>query len=366
MDIAKIMEFVLSRQEIEGPALQQQFSLTYGQVRQVIEELTRVGTLEYISGVSYKVVKQEKNTDPVQVYVPKNEDEKRFIEILGVCIKHGQASPSFIQRRCSVGYTLATRAVFWMEENGFVTAFPDRKLTLTAEEYRLKFGISDEASASSGNSIRQKFEIFRREAEEKRRSLLNDQMRALLRNDEDDDDDEDEDDDDDADDDEDEDDDEINEIFKKFLDDADKNDDDDEDDDEYDEDEENEKDDELPRLSKPHITGPDFELKPFLVECFIRGLYENEAGDKFVIGFGNEHGFELKFVNDGKQLRIGDKGGSVANTQAGKRRITNLLKSYPQVRLEGDELCITLENPAETLMGLLTLYAAADAVKRLK
>lgn len=326
MDNEKIIEFVLSRPEIEGPTLQRHFSLSYTATRQVIEELVGIGTLEFISGVAYKVNKPEKfkETPPVPVYVPESEDEKKYIEMLGICVKNGCATTSFVQRKCSVGFTLASRAVDWMEKNGYVTAFPERKITISAEEYAARFGIREEKSSPLLDALRSKLSEQSDETEE------DDEDLEIS----------------------------IDELFKLVE----SGESDEEEDDASEEDCASEE----PKEIESTAFGTWERIKPMLSECFTNGLYEDGLGKRYIIGFGNGSCMELKFVRDGNSFRLSDGGDTVLHSQVSTRRIQNLLKDYRGVGLEDNEICVTIEEPTEALVALLTLYAATDAVKRLR
>lgn len=345
MESEKIKEYVLGLSEIEGPALQEHFGLSYGSVRSEIDKLVADGTLEYISGVSYRVNRADPNAPPKPkpVYVPKNATEKKFIEILGECIRFNVVGTSFIQQRCSVGFTTSTKALDWMEDNGFVTPFPSRKLKITAREYAERFGPlpgSDEDTTEGeerDGDLPPVSERFRHGTEVRRRMT-----------DEDDDD---------------------GPVRKWRLSDFIEDDEDDDDDEEEDEDADLE--DILGSVAdgdgySQSDASDDEEIKTLLSECILCGLKFDPERDVFTLSLGGEWEMQFKFINDGSDMRLSDDGAAVANSPCGRRRITNLLKSYPQVTLEGDELAVTVDSPTDTFMAVLRLYAAVDAVKRLK
>ena len=77
--------------------------------------------------------------------------------------------------------------------------------------------------------------------------------------------------------------------------------------------------------------------------------------------------FELKFVQNGSALRISDCGMIFPAVGQTRRKVKNVLKNYSSVVLEEDgEISITVENVFGTLMALMTLYSAVDAVKKMK
>lgn len=95
-------------------------------------------------------------------------------------------------------------------------------------------------------------------------------------------------------------------------------------------------------------------------------MQDKSDDDKFILGFDGEPKFELKFVNDGRSLKISDGGKTLEQISQTNRKINNVLKGFNPVKLEGDEISITLDNPFGTLMALMTLYSAIEAVKKMK
>lgn len=108
------------------------------------------------------------------------------------------------------------------------------------------------------------------------------------------------------------------------------------------------------------------DLRPILIECLTQCLQDNSDEQKYILGLDGDLQVELNFVNDGSALRLSDGGQTLASSSQTNRKIKNVLKGFAPVILEGEEICITIENPYGTLMALLTLYSAIDAVKKMK
>lgn len=108
------------------------------------------------------------------------------------------------------------------------------------------------------------------------------------------------------------------------------------------------------------------DFKTIMRICFEHGLCQIGNDHCCVLGLNGDFDFMLKLVRDGDALRISDDGQTVARSDKTRRKIQNALKSYAPVTLEGDEICITAANASGSLMALLTLYSAVEAVKRIK
>lgn len=233
-----------------------------------------------------------------------NNDMEQYKKALWECVKSGIVSPSFIQLRCHVDYNTAMDIMEWMEENKYITAFPDREVKLTVEQFSEKFGDPEDIVKSSEEEEQKRIVELRREA-------LMARFRAMK---------------------------------------EDKEDDDDEDEDDEDDDEDS--DDDF------------YELMSNLTES-IRYRFEgkNDEG-KCIFAFDRETNFELSFLED--RIIISDGGSTLKMVQQSERRIRNVLKEYNSVKLENEEIFIIVEDGIGTIKSLLTLYAAIDAVKRMK
>ena len=75
------------------------------------------------------------------------EVNEQYIKALAEVVKLGQASISFIQRKCAVGYNHAGRIIEWMELMGYISPFDGRAkartVLLTKEEFENKYGSLD-------------------------------------------------------------------------------------------------------------------------------------------------------------------------------------------------------------------------------
>lgn len=108
------------------------------------------------------------------------------------------------------------------------------------------------------------------------------------------------------------------------------------------------------------------DLRHILIECFERGLRDKTDEEKYIIDLGGESKFEFKFVNNNCALKISDGGKTLSQITQTKRKVKNILKGFVNIEIEGEEISITIEDPSTTLMALLTLYSAIDAVKKIK
>ncbi len=108
------------------------------------------------------------------------------------------------------------------------------------------------------------------------------------------------------------------------------------------------------------------DLRSVLIECLEQGLQYKSDDENYILGLNGELQFELKFVNDGSALKLSDGGKTLAQITQTARKINKVLKDFAPVILEEGEICITIENPYGTLMALLTLYSAVNAIKKMK
>lgn len=142
----EIRKYILQKSQIEAPSLQKRFSISYSECNAILEKLTKEGVLEFVSGITYKLNRKKSDSPNIDVYVPKNEQEAMFIKALWACIKNGSASTWYIQRRCAMGYAMASRAIDWMEKNKFISPFNGpmpRDILIEKEKFIKKFGNPD-------------------------------------------------------------------------------------------------------------------------------------------------------------------------------------------------------------------------------
>ena len=310
----EIKKYIISQTEFQVPFVQNMFSVSYPEMKEVLDELIKERKIEFVSGMTYKVIYQS-----AQLYKPADDMEALYIKILWSCIKGGSAYTFTVQRRFNIGYAAAARAIDWLEDNGYVSPYPERSVLITEEDFIRKFGPVDEQLDPSerGSGM----------IERHRQSKLWDLYFPQDRDDDDDDN---------------EDDDDISDILDMLNGDDEKS---------------TEKDD-----------GEDgeYDFKSALIEAFGNGL-KVSGSDGFTIGFSDGMQFELKFVNDGNALRISDGGKTLFGSTLTRRKVTDVLNDFaPAVLEENGEISVKVEMPADTLMSLLTLYAAVSAVKKIK
>lgn len=88
-----------------------------------------------------------------------------YVYALGYCILKDSTSIAMIQRLMKIHYALASMAVDWMEQNGYVTPFTGkapRKVLLSLEQYKEKF-----------NDILNKKKLIYKKYEKDLQSLIN-------------------------------------------------------------------------------------------------------------------------------------------------------------------------------------------------
>lgn len=317
MDIEDMKKYVEEHRRFEMPDFQEHFSVSYSKTDKTLEFLQKGGIIKFCGGFMYEAANDAGEEKTESVYVPKDEQEAFFIKALWECVKRGDVSTSLIQRRLSCGYARAAHAIDWMEENDFVDLYPNRKVKMSVEEYYVKFGNPDKVQEQSEDEERERY------IEERRRAL----MERLSRMSDDDDSDED-------------------------------------DENEENDSDENENDDDEDRNDAPDNNV--FDFRSILIECLERGLQNKSDDDKYILGLDGEPKFEFKFVNEGCSLKISDGGETLTHISQTKRKIKNILKSFAPVKLVDDEISITIDNPYSTLIALLMLFSAIEAVRKMK
>lgn len=177
MDIQAVENYICEKKRIEMPELQERFALTYSDTVKVLSELEKRGKIKYCDGLIYEWKTQEGEAQICsEPYVPKNEQEATFIKALWECLKSGCATTSTIQRKCSVGYAMAAKAIDWMEENGFISPINGsgpRGVLISREDYIKKFGNPDDKGSTEEEDMESFMERRRRELME-RLSHMND------------------------------------------------------------------------------------------------------------------------------------------------------------------------------------------------
>lgn len=137
-----IKEYILSKSEFQVPEVQKRYSLSYPEIKQILDELLEKQKIVFSAGMTYKVIK--KTSSVRLVHKPKNKQEEINIKALWEFIKCQKASTAVIQRKFSVGYSIAARAIDWMEENKYISPFPEREVMLSRDEFIQKYGNLDE------------------------------------------------------------------------------------------------------------------------------------------------------------------------------------------------------------------------------
>ena len=192
MDMQAVENYISENKRIEMPELQERFALTYSDTVKVLSELEKREKIKYCDGLIYEWNMQEGKAQTCsEPYAPKNEQEATFIKALWECLKSGSASTSTIQRKCSVGYAMAARAIDWMEENGFISPINGsnpRGVLIGREDFIKKFGNPDDKGSAEEEDMESFMERRRRELIERLSHMDDDDSDS---DDEDDDDDED-------------------------------------------------------------------------------------------------------------------------------------------------------------------------------
>lgn len=171
MDIQAVENYICEKKRIEMPDIQEQFALTYSNTVKVLSELEKKGKIKYCDGLIYEWKTQEGEAQTIsEIYIPKNEQEAKFIKALLECIKSGCANTSIIQRKCSVGYATAARAIDWMEENGFISPMNGsnpRSVLISQDDFIKRFGNPDDDEPAEEEDMDNFMERRRRELMER-------------------------------------------------------------------------------------------------------------------------------------------------------------------------------------------------------
>lgn len=305
MDKSAIVNYIKEAGRVEMPDVQQRFGLKYSEIANVLSEFEQSGVIRYCDGFTYELsTRNMEEQRPVSVYKPQNEQEAFSIKALWECVKSGSASTYLIQRKLSVGYVMAARALDWMEENEFISSAKGtepRNVLINREEFISKFGDPD---TDDDDSSEEDLDSFL----ERRRRELMERMRLMNMDDDDDS--------------EDSEDDEDMDIMRS-------------------------------------------DLRSTLSRCFLSGLQDKNDEEKCILKLSGDTEFSLRFVFHGRALRISDEGNTLPQVELTRRKVENILKKYAPVSLEyNGEICVTVVKPQGLLMALLTLYAAIDAVKK--
>lgn len=352
MENEKIRQYVMSQEKIEAPELQHRFDLSYVQIKEVLSELVQDGELEFDDGVTYNVIRKEEpkkaEEEPQQ-----QAEEKLYVKALWECVKHGVASISLIQCNCNCSFNVAGRALIWMEENGYIPKYNgeiNRRVLLTTRDFLAKFSDLYPEAAEEEETTDKEPDEYSKEMRAclDRLALRVAEHRAQKKEEEDVDDiDEDTDDDDDR-----------ASLWDKIHNALDNFDGFDDDDDEEDEEDEEDDDDDQ--------DFGEVDLKDILMGSFERSIDYYLDKENCILDLDDETQARFKLVYDYKALKISDGGKTLAQSHKSKQKIKNVLKGFERVVLDGEEISVTIGKPSETLVGLLTLYSAIVAVKKMK
>ena len=171
MDMQAVENYISENKRIEMPDLQEQFALTYSDTVKVLSELEKRGKIKYCDGLIYEWKTQEGEAQICsEPYAPKNEQEATFIKALWECLKSGCATTSTIQRKCSVGYAMAAKAIDWMEENRFISPMNGsnpRSVLISQDDFIKRFGNPDDEGSAEEEDMDSFMERRRRELMER-------------------------------------------------------------------------------------------------------------------------------------------------------------------------------------------------------
>ncbi|MDE6618510.1 MAG: hypothetical protein K2K13_05755 [Clostridiales bacterium] len=140
VDIAEIKHYILSFETVSFHMVQEAFSLSYGQVREIFAAFEQQGIVEFESGFSYKVHKPRvlawppaRRLDDVDV------TDVLLLRAIWNCILTDNVSASGVQRSLSISYDSAYGLIEKMDKLGLID-YGARKVLITADEYIEKFG----------------------------------------------------------------------------------------------------------------------------------------------------------------------------------------------------------------------------------
>ncbi len=154
MEVNSIIDAVLSRDTIDVPSLQGEFSLSYMQASEIIKELLQANKIVYDSGITYKVKEKAPanngNTNAVKYAASKfcgypdgelcRSDDELFCRALRECIFNHTVSVQFLRRHEGFSYETALSAIQWMKKNGAVEENNgELRLVMTLAEYYTRF-----------------------------------------------------------------------------------------------------------------------------------------------------------------------------------------------------------------------------------
>ncbi len=308
-----VRQYVLSNTEIDLPKIQNKFALSYSEAKQMIAELVQDGTLEYVSGLAYKVI-------PSVQSEAKNKRKALYLKALWECVKSDEVSVELVSTRCNCDRAEATEAINWMEENCFITLYPKARVILTPKRYTMLFGPPEECSNMS------------REETYKYIKKIQDESIAKM-------------------------------FFKLGT--IENDDGDNEEETDVDDEDIWNFDDDWREVDNEDESNS-ADAKDLLIESIFLRLKDKSKTEKYIMSLDGNWQFEIKFIQNGEKLKISDEGKTLAQATTNKQKIEEVLSEFAPVVLEDNEISVTIEDSTNTLMALLTLYSAVDAVKKIK
>ncbi|MDE6029962.1 MAG: hypothetical protein K2F90_06580 [Clostridiales bacterium] len=306
MQEQEIKNYILAQSEIEFPALQKQFSLSYIEAKAIVVGLENVGKLRYKSGVTYAVLSQPSDGNQPE-YAPKDGFEVKCIEALWWCIEEHAASSALVQRKCQVGFAKAMGIMEWLEKNGYITPYPDRRPLITKEQYWAKFGKrtwcdeSNEESAPASRSLQDYFKTFKETDEDGDDDGILDVDKEIAK-------------------------------FMKSV-----------------------------EGDEPEV--PDIET--VLNENIARDIKKTTSGS-YVWELNGAFDIWFEYIRESNIVRISDEGSAFLETHLSDRRIKNAIKKFPQVQYGDNKVFIDVLKPSDTFKGVFALYSALDYLFKLE
>ena len=120
--------------------------IEYPVLRDILPTLEERGEIEIIDIKTIRFTGEIRNLDggKSKVLPPPETDEidETYIKALEQVIQYGNASATFIQRKCATGYIKACKILDWMENMGYITPANGpwaRKVLITKAEFRKKY-----------------------------------------------------------------------------------------------------------------------------------------------------------------------------------------------------------------------------------
>ena len=303
MNKIEIKQRICALTEFRVPAVQKAYGLSYAEMKGIVDELVKAKRIEFVSGTVYKVYTlTEEERAKLAVYQPKNEQEKLNIQALWECIKKGEVSLSLLRQALPAAQGNFMQAVDWMEEYGFITSFPERKIVITREEFLQKFGNPDEWAPPQERA---------QTAENQKKT--DGGLKALFA--------------------------QRLEAYKKER-------------------------QEVERAAAEAAKWNE-GFRAALMNALKGSVKDDDGEEQIVVRPPNEPQVEFKYGKSGDTPYLSDGGKTAAECGKSKERIQAVLKDYAPVRLDdGGAITVPVTEPSAALASLLLLYAAVHAVKK--